>query len=324
MQYSKFVVNERPFCVWDWDLRRSNLSFIDNIDPSYFDYLADIHGRAFEVEDQRQAAALALRTAYAHGLETLMATAFAALQAPDCVVGWLHKYATHELITLVRKFENRQRIWSKLIFEPFTWEGFSNATLAIRLEDKDREAQIKQHFGKAWQHFAEDFLHESNYLEYNSVKHGFRLKTGGFNLAVAPVESPDVEVPAERMQSLGGSDFGSSCFIPEWIGDSKVHFRVKAFHCNWQPEKFIHGLRLISITLDNLLSFLRLANGVPKVQFHCPQEDSLFEEPWKVHPGVTSVCMDFGITEASIKPFTKEEILDVYKPADPGVPPPTQ
>jgi hypothetical protein len=39
MQYCKFAVDEKPFCVWEWDLRERNLEFINNLDPAYFSYL---------------------------------------------------------------------------------------------------------------------------------------------------------------------------------------------------------------------------------------------------------------------------------------------
>ena len=40
--YSKFVVNERPYCLWDWQLPRANLEFIDDIDSFPFRKRKDI------------------------------------------------------------------------------------------------------------------------------------------------------------------------------------------------------------------------------------------------------------------------------------------
>ncbi len=89
MQYSKFVVDELPFCVWEWDLRDRNLEFINDFDPAYFKYLANVHRQSFETEEHKQHAGLSLRTSYVHGLETFFAILFATIQAPDCVIGWL-------------------------------------------------------------------------------------------------------------------------------------------------------------------------------------------------------------------------------------------
>src|SRR4051812_7198190 len=111
IQYSRFVVNETPYCVWDWDITEQNLEFINSIDPRYFEHIAKIHGEMLEGEDQ-QYAAIALRTAYAHSLETFFALLCATIQAPDCVVGWLLKYRNKELFDLVRKIDNRRKVFS--------------------------------------------------------------------------------------------------------------------------------------------------------------------------------------------------------------------
>src|SRR5690349_21028069 len=86
--YVPFVVNEKPFCVWEWDLPQRNLDFIGSLDAEYFEYVAKISARELEGEDC-QRAAVTIRAAYSHGLETLFALLFAALQAPACMVGWI-------------------------------------------------------------------------------------------------------------------------------------------------------------------------------------------------------------------------------------------
>jgi hypothetical protein len=43
MQHSKFAVENKPFCVLDWDLHEQNLGFINGVDPAYFEYLAQVY-----------------------------------------------------------------------------------------------------------------------------------------------------------------------------------------------------------------------------------------------------------------------------------------
>jgi hypothetical protein len=316
MQYSKFAVGELPFCVWEWDLQERNLAFINSLDPAYFEYLADIHAQALETDEQRQHAALSLRTTYSHGLETLFAILFATIQAPDCVIGWLHKYNAGDLRSLIQKVQTWQPILSKLRIKPITWENLSNTILvALSLEDKEKENRIKQHFATAWGRFANDFLDEKSNKEYNSIKHGLRVRAGGFRVAIGIEDTPGVPAPTERMRSLGGSNFGSSFFVPEKIGDNKLHFRVRRYSRNWRPENFVYGLYLISFSLQNILSFLKVVNDVDPttVQFSWPSNEALFDEPWRLVASVTEIGMDTVITAEHIIPFSKDEILAVYK-----------
>src|SRR3989304_3703054 len=102
MQYSKFAVDETPWCAWEWDLKKQNLAFIEGVDPTYFEFLARVYVNLPD-SDQEHKAALALRTAYSHGIETFFALLFAAIQAPDCVIGWVHKYEIHHLKEPSRK-----------------------------------------------------------------------------------------------------------------------------------------------------------------------------------------------------------------------------
>ena len=112
MQYSKFAVDDFAWCVWDWDIKQLNLNFINSIDAGYFEYLAQIYVSSDDKHEQN--AALALRAAYSHGLETLFAFLFATIQAPDCVIGWVHKYELSQIRSLLQKVNDRQRILSKL------------------------------------------------------------------------------------------------------------------------------------------------------------------------------------------------------------------
>lgn len=42
MQNTIIVINKEPYCIWDMDLTKRNLEFIDSIDGEYFDYIAKI------------------------------------------------------------------------------------------------------------------------------------------------------------------------------------------------------------------------------------------------------------------------------------------
>ena len=142
MQYCKFAVDETPWCAWEIDLGKQNLDFIESVDPYYFTYLAKSYASYPDEEQEHEhRAALALRAAHSHGLETLFAFLFAALQAPDCVVGWVHKYEIHNLKNLLEKVRHRQQINTKVNITSISWENIADSLLLFSLDDKDKEKE---------------------------------------------------------------------------------------------------------------------------------------------------------------------------------------
>lgn len=317
--YSRFAVLDVPYCVWDQELKRRNLEFIGRMDPQYYDYIVDINGEALRGETS-QYAATSLRIAYCHGLETLFALLGACIQAPDCVAGWLQKYRTGQLRKLVTAiFNRRNKVRSKLNVQSVTMEELSGSINLFDLADEIEIRKLQGLFSTLWYRFAGDYLNENLIAEYNSLKHGFRVNPGGFNLMVGPESTPGVAAPAERMTSLGSSEFGSSFFLSEGIGVEEgkrntTHFRLKANSLNWDPEGMAAGLRLISISLNNILAFLKLSNGSSEdVRLRYPCDESYFEIPWSSSQSGRSIGMNPIIREEDIVRFSDEEILNVYE-----------
>lgn len=102
MQYAMFHVDTTPFCIWDDDPRRTNQSFIASVNEDFFTYQAEVH-RLHLDGDQKAEAALSLRLAYYHSLESFLAFLYATLQAPEVTFGWILKYRTATLKNLARK-----------------------------------------------------------------------------------------------------------------------------------------------------------------------------------------------------------------------------
>lgn len=313
MQYSKFAVDETPWCVWDWELQNQNLNFIESVDPHYFTYLARLF--AHSEDDQEHSAALALRSAYSHGLETLFAFLFASLQAPDCVIGWLHKYEIYNLKNLLKKVGNRQLINTKVNLSSISWQNIADGLLLFSLDDKDKEKRIKQKFAFLWKKLAEDYLGASFTPEYNSIKHGFRAKSGGFWVAFGREDVAGVPAPADHMHLFGKTEFGSTFFEVVPLDKGKHNFRLLKHSRGWKLERFYFGLHLISDSLQNILSFLKIANGVDpsSVEFVWASPESLFDEPWKEYPNLSGISMNSIIEPEHITPFNNDEILSIYK-----------
>jgi hypothetical protein len=122
---SIILVNDRPYAIWDTDLKRKNIEFLRNFDPEFFSYMADVHIRSL-IEDQGDSepdsdksqepsqrqlqAAIALRSAYSQGLETLFALIFATIQAPHQVPAWMLLYWPKDLYELIDAIDSHKDI----------------------------------------------------------------------------------------------------------------------------------------------------------------------------------------------------------------------
>lgn len=319
-QYGLFLVGERAFCLWDQDIKKLNLDFLNGIDPEYFEYLADTNFEKLgdEKEDIHQHAALAIRTAFSQGLETLFALIFASVQAPHCVPAWMNKYKNSELYDLVRKVSKYESFLSLLKTQHVVdWKALSNVVHdALILEDKEKEISIKNGFGSLWSQFATIYLQDGFSEEYNSIKHGLRVRSGGFSFAMGVEDKPGIPAPAERMVLMGKSKFGTSYYDVEEIEDLKRHVQITRSSRNWDPEDMVWGLKLISLSISNIVSALRVFNGTNavEVQFHWPNDLEAFKEPSKRSRslGVTSSGFKTIIPKEVITAFSKEEIIQKY------------
>ena len=301
-------------CFWDFDPRAQNLEFLNKIDPQYFHHIADLHGEALK-GDNRQYSAAALRVAYAQGLETLFALLCATAQAPEFVLGWLLAYKHNELDSIVGKISNHQPILSTSLRRPVTWDVLAEIVFSrMPAGDDERAARVKGDFAKLWRRFASDYLNKNRQSEYNSVKHGLRAKLGGFHFALGVEGAPGVLAPPERMRMLANSEFGSSFFVAERLDlNDGRNFFLRHQSLNWIPESSIAGLRLISTSIANVITFLKAHNGAtgdPHYLWH--DDESAYGEPWKESAGLTDLAMKSPIQGQGITLLTKEQILSVY------------
>jgi hypothetical protein len=150
METYAFAIDTRPQRIWDWNLQEKNLKFLGGVDPDYFSHVAQVNAALLrEAENHR--AALAIRLAHSHALETFMSFAAAAFQAPACPLGWLLRYSNEELRSVVGKVTEGGLQFSRLSGPP-TWEGLANvlvADLAATPEQKQAISSISLRFGAA-------------------------------------------------------------------------------------------------------------------------------------------------------------------------------
>lgn len=311
VQNSIFTVNEEPYCIWEVDIAARNGEFLDGIDTKYFDYLLNLY---LESEDEKRAA-IALRGTLHHALETMFSLLGAYIQAPNCAYAWIAKCSNHDLRQLVKNIGSYHNTpHTRLNIEQVSWESVSKLIFQYYKPDSERNLQTTKLFATLWQTLAHEFIDANHVDEYNSIKHGFRVRSGGFTLAVGLEHEYGVAPPADEMKTIGSSDHGSSFFKIEPVGTLKRNrsIRSKRTSINWKVEKVALLIQLVSMSITNIVSALQIANGAKAgtCQFLRPEEDADFEKPWSYSPGVTSCNMDFVINENDVVSTTRKELLE--------------
>jgi len=317
MQHIGFYVWKTPRVYWDPELEAKNLEYLRGINSSYYAHIAETHAPFLDGESRETClnAASALRMAYGQGLETLFALLYATMQAPACVLGWMQQYRNQDLREMVAAIGSSAADPYVLTgFRPSSWNTLSTGIFArVDLEDEANRAYLSSGFGRLWAAFARDFLDEKATQEYNALKHGSRPKMGGFSLAIGLQEAPEVPAKPEAMHSLGGSKYGSTFFVPEGLALRGLHSQPRRVSLNWMPENLVHGLEMLSLSLTNVSAYLRSLNGDKRedCQFFGPEQADAFDAPWAKHPGVISSSMDTRITAEHIRPWSRQEVLDL-------------
>jgi len=311
-----FQVNEEPYCIWEHDIKQRNLEFLNGIDAEYFDYM--LH--ALLATDDEKRASVGLRVIHHHAVETFFSLIGALIQAPNCVYAWVAKCSTPELRKVVEKIgmENigmqKEALPHQLNVEHVSWQVISELVFSHYLPGTEKNKITAGLFATLWQRLAYNFLNESHIDEYNSLKHGFRIKSGGFAIAVGIEHEPGVACPPEEMKMIGGSEFGASFIMVEPVGGNKKNrcLKSKRTSLNWAIEETSLLLQLTAMSISNVLSLLKIHNGekANEITFLRPTDDADFERAWSYSPSVLKGGINMVIDEAAIPFQSKKDLLE--------------
>jgi hypothetical protein len=315
MYYSAFAVLDDPFCVWEHDLPDRNERFLASIDCEYFAFLAQTFLLTIESDDE-QRGAVALRAAYHHGLETLFTLMGAMLQAPACVPGWIPRCSTRKLRGLVRRLDQGAPLITAAGTRRLGWSDVGSEVHRFAYQDETPRGRTAERFSRVWSRFADDFLDEGLTAEYNSIKHGLRVNAGGFVLRVGVEHEYGVAAPESEMETIGGSRYGTTFYVPERIPDGQtshddLHFRIRKRSLNWSLESLVGSLQLIGMSCNNIVSAIRALNGAAPgtLKYLRPVDPAAFDAPWTAPLGVTVSNMDLVVAETDIERFSREQVL---------------
>ena len=314
IDYTIFFVNEEPYCIWDIDLKKRNNEFLEGIDIEYFDYLVKVY---LESSDDKRKS-IAIRTEYHHAMETLYSLLFAYLQSPDCVYAWIAKYLNKDICEIINKInQNNKNLFTRIKLKELSWESIINAIFQNSSIEKEKKNRIIQLYAKFLHRLSIEYLDENRILEYNSIKHGFRIKSGGFALKIGKEHKYGVSPPENEMNLLGQSKYGSSFYKLESIGNKKRNRSTQTKHIflNWKIEQIYLLIQLISMTISNVTSSLKIFNGYnpTKLKFCWPKDLKDFEKPWQFTPRVTNFHFNYNIKPSEVKIFTRKDLLEILK-----------
>jgi hypothetical protein len=320
VEYTTIVVGKRPLVIYDWTHRRGQDRFLDGIDPDFFRYVAAAHEAQLGGDHDAQAA-VALRLAYAHALETLFALIGAAIQAPHCPAGWVLNYRTGDLRTLVKTIshspigEIREPVISTWLPEHADWYCVTN-TLIPRLPDLDETDALRAASARLWAGLARDLNDDDLHDEYNSLKHGFRVRSGEWFIKMGIEDVRGVAPPPEKMRLMGSSQYGSDFLRSVKLAEGQAEQRVvEDQRVNWNPAVLAKRIPLIADSIHNVLNALRAFRGRRRdgLEFHLFTGVDVAEA---LHDpslaGMSKLRTRPNIPVETLPPFTRAEILALY------------
>ena len=286
-----FAVDEKPWCVWDPGLEEENDRFLRNMSANYFAFLADQYLARLDSPEDEANAAIALRASYHHGLEAMFGLLGAFVQAPGAVIAWLPKCSNQTLRTLVARVSDEGTLLTQAGRQRVSWKVLARTIHRCAFTEDEPQWATADRYAKLWSRLARAFVDEKYTWEYNSLKHGLRVTGGTFTLKRGREHQFGVAPPDDEMVTLGISKFGNLFMMiePLCAGDGapdSSHVRLRRQRVNWNPVAMGQALRLVSMSIQNILSALRIANGEEPetLRFDRPGDPAFFEAPWLHSP----------------------------------------
>jgi len=298
-----FKVDETSYCLWDVDIKNRNKEFLNSFDPDYFIFLFETLNNT----DNDQYASIGIRTTLYQAIETLFSLIGAYLQAPYSCYAWIGKCSNKELRDIIQKINNQKNLYNVFNISNISWNDIAALIFKNSQTDSERNKQLSEAYGKLWSQIAFNFFKSINTDEYNSLKHGFRVKLGGFSLKIG------FENENKPMQSMGGSKYGSSFLKISQIGKqnrSNPNITSRRTSLNWSYEQNAILLQLVYLSINNLIYALKHINGIniENHPFKNPKDISAFLKPWQYNVSPISFDMDTTVNISTDDLPTRKQI----------------
>jgi hypothetical protein len=269
-----YAICDEPYCLWEKDITNAATTFIKSIDFEYFRYIADRSSADLGNSELGMRAATSMRLALFHGGETLFLLIGALLQGHRCPHAWVGQCSTGDLRTIIERINAGQSLLSQNYrIRNLSWLSISKEILTQCPPDADGLENTIHSFAKFWELLALNHTDQIYVDEYNSLKHGFRVAPGGFEIMMGIHPSTSMPPPDQEMKSLGSSKWGATFrVIKKFENDTKGSRSKQSFQTavNWNAEAVAFSLRLVADSIINITTHLGILNGLKDGQFHLP------------------------------------------------------
>ena len=308
-----FCVFDDPYCLWDQDYAERNKEFVAGFDVEHFEFI--LNKFIDDVDEMRSS--IIIRTTLHHAVETMFTLLGAYVQAPDVAYAWVTKCPTGHLRKLLKAMMEGSNTVPRRnsLIKNLTFEDISKAIYHYSVYPKRENDNTIKLYAVCWMRMARDFLDSNSIDEYNSLKHGFRVKSGGSKIKIAVEKEHNVRPAVSEFETFCDSQYGTRFFKAEKTPDISGNrsMRTRRTSLNWPIERTILLLQLVSMSINNIVNSLKIANGAKPSEsiYHRPENDSDFELPWTFSTNVTSMNLDLHLPEKLVQETSKSQLLEI-------------
>jgi hypothetical protein len=160
---------------------------------------------------------------------------------------------------------------------------------------------------------ARDFISEAFETEYNNLKHGFRVKSGGSYFALGVEDTLGVPAPPERMRMFAKSDFGSTFLVAQKLRDRQLTFGSTSLH--WNPHRLARRIPLAVRCIENVIRYLTFLNDNATAEYVViPLTTQEVEEVLAIHSRNFRWTWNGRVSAEEVPDLSADEIPSRYKP----------
>jgi len=320
MQKIPFMVHDTPYYLIGNDIIKLNLRFLKDFQPEYFHETSKVLFSSFQTsknKKEKNYLASQIKTLYHQAVETFFAYLFGSLQAPLCIIAWLQLYRIKSLREFVEIINTDTSFpYFKISLKKYSWFQLSKQFNFFKHEDEQIHNNIINGYAKFWRKIADDIINEDKYVEFNQIKHGFRIKPGGFSLYIQEeVKKGKNNNPIIPVLS---GEFGSTIYKPEFYisNDKRTNIlSLSTISNNWNIDFYIKSLELLEYSLKNIKSFLigLVSNTLNEQLFYFPDDINLFDEVNASSNPISSSKLNNNFENLDLTDFNKSDVKKSYE-----------
>jgi len=300
-----YAIGNDPYCLWENDINAAARSFLRTIDHDYFRYIAERSSVDLEDPVKGMRAATSMRLALFHGGETLFLLIGALLQAPRCPHAWVGQCSTGELRMVLDGINTGQPfLVQNTRISNVSWHEISKEILTRYAPEAVGLSAAIESFAKFWELLSLNHTDHSSIDEYNSLKHGFRVAHGGFEVMIGKHAVGSTPPTQQEMESLGSSKWGATFrVIKKFDNDVKGSRSRQSIltAVNWDATAVLASLHLVADSIGNVVTYLGMLSGLTEFSFRLPHPDTFQAASKRVDLQSLSIPMAPSVARSTTK-----------------------